>query len=73
MTLTDNEVTDISVVPHANVAEAAEYQSRFMSGYQEKVLGKKINEVSLSRVAGSSLTSIGFNRAIEKIRSEAAV
>ncbi len=72
LTLKDNTVSDVSVVPHSNVAEAAEYQSKFVSGYKSQVVGKKINEISLSRVAGSSLTSIGFNSALDQIKSEAA-
>ena len=36
------------------------------------VVGQDIDEISVSRVAGSSLTSGGFNRAIEEIKAEAA-
>ena len=35
------------------------------------VLGKDLDEVSVSRVAGSSLTSEAFNQAIDKIKTEA--
>ena len=37
-----------------------------------KRVGKDIDEISVSRVAGSSLTSGGFNQAIDAIKSEAA-
>ena len=37
-----------------------------------EVVGKSIDEISVSRVAGSSLTSGGFNHAIETIKAEAA-
>lgn len=73
ITLEDNAVAEVSVVSRAISREATDYQHQFISAYEEKVLGKKVDEVSLSRVAGSSLTPIGFNRAIEKIRSEAAI
>lgn len=51
--------------------EAEEYQSKFVSGYKTQVVGKKIDDVRLSRVAGSSLTSGGFNQALESIKEEA--
>jgi hypothetical protein len=35
------------------------------------VVGKNIDEVNLGKVSGSSLTPIGFNNAIEDIRSQA--
>jgi hypothetical protein len=36
------------------------------------VVGQDIDQISVSRVAGSSLTSGGFNQAIDTIKSEAA-
>lgn len=51
--------------------EAEEYQGKFVSGYKELVVGKKIDEVELTRVAGSSLTPGGFNQAIETIKNDA--
>ena len=35
------------------------------------IVGKDIDEVSLDKVAGSSLTSGGFNAAVESIKSDA--
>jgi uncharacterized protein YpmS len=55
----------------ANDPEAREYQSMFISGYKQQVVGKRISDISLSRVSGSSLTSQGFNSAIQKIESQA--
>ena len=71
VTLSGGTITTVSVTPHANVDEASDYQSQFVSGYKSQVVGKKISDVSLSRVAGSSLTSIGFNDAIDQIKSDA--
>lgn len=51
--------------------EAEEYQGKFESGYKAQVVGKSINDVQLSRVAGSSLTSNGFNQALESIKEDA--
>lgn len=71
VTLASGTITAVSVTPHANVDEASDYQNQFVSGYKSQVVGKKISDVNLSRVAGSSLTSIGFNSAIDKIESQA--
>jgi len=70
--LTKNVITSVSATPHATVQEAAEYQQDFIAGYKPLVVGKKINDVSLTRVSGSSLTPLGFNDAIEQIESKAA-
>ena len=71
ITIADGMVTDASVTQNASGGEAEEYQSKFVSGYKSQVIGKKIEDVSLSRVAGSSLTPLGFNTAIEDIKTEA--
>ncbi len=51
--------------------ESQEYQQKFISGYKSQVVGKKITDVQLSRVSGSSLTSKGFNDAIAQIEKKA--
>lgn len=71
VTLAEGAITDATVEQNARGGEAAEYQSKFVSGYKTQVIGKKIDEVNLSRVAGSSLTSNGFNNAIQDIENQA--
>jgi hypothetical protein len=71
VTLTDGIITDATVTQQGKTGEAQEYQSKFVSGYKSQVVGKKISEVNLSRVAGSSLTPIGFNDAISDIEKQA--
>lgn len=68
-----NTITDSSVENVANNRDSREYQALFANNYKSKVVGKSVNEVSLSRVAGSSLTSSGFNNALEQIKNEAQV
>jgi uncharacterized protein with FMN-binding domain len=72
VTLAGGVITDTSVTQHPTDDEASGYQSQFVSGYKSQVVGKKITDVNLSRVAGSSLTPIGFNSALDSIKSEAA-
>lgn len=71
VTLSSGTITDAKVALNARGGEAEEYQSKFASGFKSQVVGKKINEVSLTRVAGSSLTPKGFNSAIADIENQA--
>ena len=52
--------------------ESEQYQGEFIGGIADVVVGEDIDEISVSRVAGSSLTSGGFNEAIEAIKADAA-
>ena len=70
-TLTDGVITDITATGSATGGNSAQYQRQFLSGYKSEVVGKSIDEVKLSRVAGSSLTSTGFNRALDTIKNDA--
>lgn len=71
VTVKDGVVTDADLTEMGTTGEAKEYQSRFASGYRSEVVGKKVSEIKLDRVAGSSLTSSGFNDAINDIAKQA--
>lgn len=70
VTLKDNVIIDTSLRSDAS-GEAKIYVDQFIAGYEAEVIGKPVNEVDLSRVAGSSLTSTGFNEALNEIRDQA--
>jgi hypothetical protein len=72
VTITDGVITSTTLKENATSGEAEEHQANFASGYKSFVVGKKVDEVSLSRVAGSSLTSNGFNSALDDIKKDAA-
>ena len=72
VTLQDDIITEVSVSGDPQKRESEEYQSRFIGGIADVVVGQDIDQISVSRVAGSSLTSGGFNQAIDTIKSEAA-
>ncbi|QEW01432.1 hypothetical protein F6J84_05015 [Microbacterium caowuchunii] len=72
VTLEDDVITAVEVVGDPQARESQRYQSQFIGGIADEVVGKRIDEISVSRVAGSSLTSGGFNKAIEQIKGEAA-
>jgi len=71
VTLKDGVVTGTSAQSGANDAEGREYQGQFIAGYKSEVVGRSIDSIKLNRVSGSSLTSQGFNDAIETIKSQA--
>lgn len=71
VTLADDVITSVEVAGDPQARESQQYQSQFIGGISDVVVGKDIDEISVSRVAGSSLTSGGFNKAIEEIKTEA--
>ena len=72
VTLECDVITSVEVTGDPQKPESVEYQSRFIGGIADAVVGEDIDQISVSRVAGSSLTSGGFNEAIEAIKAEAA-
>ncbi|MCS0498747.1 hypothetical protein [Protaetiibacter mangrovi] len=71
LTLEGDVVTAVTVTPEADDPQAEGFQEKFAGGIADVVVGKDIDTLDVSRVAGSSLTSGGFNKAIETIKSEA--
>ena len=72
ITLADDVVTAVEVKGDPQASETERYQSEFIGGINGEVVGKNIDELSVDRVAGSSLTSGGFNKALDEIKVEAA-
>lgn len=72
LTLADGVVTDVEVTGDPKAPETEQYQGQFIDGIADEVVGKPIDELNVSRVAGSSLTSGGFNDAVESIKEQAA-
>jgi uncharacterized protein with FMN-binding domain len=72
ITLKNDVVTDVQVSGEPQRPESQQYQSQFVGGISDVVVGKDIDQLSVSRVAGSSLTSNGFNEALQQIKAEAA-
>ena len=71
VTLAGDVITQVQVSGNPTKSESKQYQSQFIGGISSEVVGKKIEDIAVSRVAGSSLTSGGFNKAIEEIKTEA--
>lgn len=72
VTLEDDVITAVEVTGDPQKRESEQYQGEFIGGIADVVVGQDIDDIEVSRVAGSSLTSGGFNEAIETIKSEAA-
>ncbi len=72
LTLEGNTVTDVQIETHPSNPNTKRYQGQFAEGIADVVVGQNIDELQVDRVAGSSLTSGGFNDAVEQIKSEAA-
>lgn len=71
LTLKDGVVTALTVTPKAENPTAQQYESRFASGIDAQAVGKRITELNVSKVSGSSLTSKGFDAAIAAIEEKA--
>ena len=70
--LSDDVITDLAVTSVKIDSTAANYENAFEGGIQAIVVGKDIDSLNVGPVAGSSLTTIGFDHAIATIKSQAA-
>ncbi len=71
VTLKGDIIADSTFEGLATDATSKRFQTEFATGYKQLVVGKKIDEVQLTKVAGSSLTPKGFTDALEKVKAEA--
>ncbi|MGJ3188698.1 FMN-binding protein [Paenarthrobacter sp. FR1] len=71
LTLTADKVSAVNITVHPSNPNTKKFQGEFASGIAAQIVGKDIDELNVSKVAGSSLTSGGFNEAVEQIKSQA--
>lgn len=67
----EGTIEAVEVTPQAESGNSVQFQGQFADGIADEVVGQKIDDLSVSKVAGSSLTSGGFNAAIDEIVAEA--
>lgn len=72
ITLADSVITAVEITPNPTDPNVERFQGEFANGIADVVVGKNIDEISVDKVAGSSLTSGGFNDAITQIKDDAA-
>jgi uncharacterized protein with FMN-binding domain len=71
ITLQDDIIEDVVVTGNTESPTSRNFQELFADGVAQEVVGKDIDSVSTSRINGSSLTSAGFNQALETIKNTA--
>ncbi len=71
LTVAGGVVTDATVDANATNPASVQWQGKFIADYKVQVIGKKLADLSLTNVSGSSLTPKGFNEAVAEIRAEA--
>lgn len=71
LTLASGAVSDVKITQHPSNPNTRKFQGEFAGGIKSQIVGKKLDEIKVSKVAGSSLTSGGFNQAVTKIKSQA--
>ena len=71
LTLASGKVTAVNITQHPSNPNTRKFQGEFAGGIAAQIVGKNIDELNVSKVAGSSLTSGGFSQAVEKIKAEA--
>jgi hypothetical protein len=72
VTLTNGVIAAVRVTPHATDPTSLDLQRRFAAAVPAVVVGKPIDQVKVSRLAGSSGTPRGFNAALKRIKQQAA-
>ncbi|OFI40071.1 hypothetical protein BIU82_01570 [Arthrobacter sp. SW1] len=71
LTLSGGTVSAVDITVHPSNPNTRKFQGEFKDGIAAQVVGKKLDEINVSKVAGSSLTSGGFNQAVESIKAQA--
>jgi uncharacterized protein with FMN-binding domain len=71
LTLTGDTITAATAEGGATKPPSSQYQGEFVDNFAALIIGKDVADVTLDKVAGSSLTSGGFNKAVETIKSQA--
>jgi uncharacterized protein with FMN-binding domain len=71
VTIADDIVTAVEVTPLATDPTSKGFQTKFADGISAAIVGADIDTLTVSRIGGSSLTSSGFNDALEQIKADA--
>lgn len=71
LTLANGTVSAVEITEHPSNPNTRKFQGQFAGGIAAQVVGKSLDEIKVSKVAGSSLTSGGFNQAVEAIKAQA--
>ena len=70
LTVDKGIVTAADVVYDGGAGFSNPNQERFDAAYEAQVIGKSLDNISLSRVGGASLTTEAFNQAVAAIKAQ---
>ncbi|MEQ1665680.1 MAG: FMN-binding protein [Bdellovibrionales bacterium] len=71
VTVSNDKISAVSAENSYSDRESRGYISGFMDALSGAVVGEKADSANVSRLAGASLTSDGFNQALESVVSQA--
>lgn len=71
LSLSKNVITTMKVITVEADPTATGYEGMFEGGISAATVGKNINTLNIGVVSGSSLTSMGFDMALAKIKADA--
>ncbi len=69
----ENDVVTASTLAFSGdqVDTSKGFQGKFAAAYEAQIIGKKLDDIKLSRVGGASLTTGAFNDAIAQVKATA--
>jgi uncharacterized protein with FMN-binding domain len=73
LTLADDTITNATFTGNADNQVSKKWQADFAAGFDQAVVGKSIDSLSLTIVNGASLTSQGFINALATIKKESKI
>lgn len=73
VTIANDIITAVSTDNDYSDNESGMYIDAFESDLEGEVVGQLLSEVSFSRIGGASLTTDGFNEALELVQSAATI
>jgi hypothetical protein len=72
VTLDDGIITDVTVSFDTRDMQSEYYQKSFLDTYTAVVVGSDITDIPFSRIGGASLTTAGFNDALQQVVRQAS-
>lgn len=70
--ISSSAISSVTTSHTSSDRESAMYIDSFDTGINAAVVGKSLDEVSANRVGGASLTTDGFNAALDVVRTQAS-
>ncbi|MDB5184130.1 MAG: hypothetical protein JWO07_811 [Candidatus Saccharibacteria bacterium] len=68
LSLNSGKITEVEITPTSTIKISLNLQKKFAIAIPDVVVGKSIDDVVLDKLAGSSLTTKGFNDAIAQVK-----